>query len=170
VEKIVPPPTSDDLVVVADGPMNRLKSSFVHKMPNRRGHAPIVGVLEAAGVDVREKVKVRESDVRAPTPSMPPHEVVDIDICISASTPEPPPSLLSTTITETTSAKASAPTDGEDVNLGLTIPVRVAGPLAPELPTPIIADEARWMLHRSQSLSRIKQRREARRRGGVVNA
>lgn len=154
---------------VIDFRVKRLKSSFVHKMQNPRGHAPIVEVLEAAGVEVCEKVKVRGPEVRSLdlAPTTPTSEVVEIGIAISTSTPEPSlvPSLATTTTfqSETTStAKLSTSSNGNDMRLELTIPVR---PLEPEPPTPVIADEVEWMAHRSQHLTKIKQRKEARRKG-----
>jgi hypothetical protein len=144
--------------------MNRLKSSFVHKMQNTRDHAPIVEVLEAAGVEVREKVVVRASDVRSPTPSTPSLEVVDIDLTSTGSTPEPSPSLSSTT---TASVAEEIPTTGpsnlskeEDDELESIVP----GPT----PTLIIENTEDWMVRRSNSLTRIKEKKEARRRGCVV--
>lgn len=142
-----------DLVFVADGRMDRLKSSFVHKMQNPRGHAPIVEVLEAAGVHVCEKVKAWE-------PETAPEEVVDIYITTTASTPELPPTPLSTT-----TAGVSTSTDGKYMNSGLTTPAHAAESLESEPPTPTIPDEAEWMVHRSEYLMKIKQKREARRRG-----
>lgn len=148
-----------DLVFVVDGHVNRLKSLFVHKMQDTRGHAPIVEVLEAAGVYVREKVKVRGSEASTTSTTS---KVVDI--CNSAmSTPEalaislPKLASIATTIRSTTTSTSS---DGDDTNSGLATPVWVVEP-----PTPVIADKVEWMVHRTESLTRIKQKKEARRRG-----
>ena len=137
--------------------MNRLKSTFVHKMQNVRGHAPIVEVLEAAGVDVREKVKVRGSESSTtPSPTTPKSKVVDI----CASTAEPMaislPTTVATSITSTTTTSTSS--DGEETRL-------IAPAWTVEPGTPVIVDKVEWMVHRTESLARIKQKKEARRRG-----
>jgi hypothetical protein len=151
---------------VTDGHMNRLKSLFVHKMQNIGGHSPIVEVLETAGVDVCEKVTVRGHEVVTPTPTT---SEVDIDSMITASTPEHPPTPLSTTTTTaTTDTYVTTSTDGKDMDLGFTTPTRMAEPFGSEPLTPIIVDVAEWMVRRHQSLVRIEQKREARRRGGAA--
>jgi len=144
-----------NLVFVVGGRMNRLKSLFVHKMQNIRGHAPIVEVLEAAGVHVREKIKVRGSESStAPSPTTPTSKVVDI----CGSGPRPFAISLPTTIaTSITSTTTSISFDRGDGNSGLAW---VAEPT-----TPVITDRAEWMAHRTDSLTRIKQKKEARRRG-----
>ena len=144
-----------NLVFVIDGHANRLKSLYVHKMQNIRGHAPIVEVLEAAGVHVREKIKVRGFELSAAPSSTTPTSKV-VDICGSA--PRPYAISLPTTIaTSTTSTTTSISFDRGDGNSGLAW---VAEP-----PTPIITDKVEWMVHRTESLTRIKQKKEARRRG-----
>lgn len=149
-----------DLIFVSDG---RLKSLFVHKMQSPRDRTPIVEILEAAGVDVREKVMVRGTGVGSPALTTPTSEVVDIGMTISASTPEPPQTPTSTKISfasvTSSVAKAFTYSDDEDTKIGST------GSLGSEPPTPIIADEAEWMAHRIRSLIRIKQKREVRRKG-----
>jgi len=135
--------------------MNRLKSLFVHKMQNIRGHAPIVEVLEAAGVHVCERVKVRGSESSATTPPTKSTSKV-VDICGSASKPYAI-SLPTTIATSITSTTTSISFDRGDGNSGLAW---VAEP-----PTPVIADKVEWMVHRTESLTRIKQKKEARRRG-----
>ena len=164
------PPTIDgmmtDLIFISDG---RLKSSFVHKMQSPRDRAPIVEILEAAGVEVHGEVMARGAGVGSPTSTAPSSEVVDIDMTTSASTPELPQTPTSTEISfasvTSSTAKALTYSDDEDMKTGLRISTRVAGPLGSEPPTPIIEDEAEWMTHRTQSLMKIKQKREARRRG-----
>ena len=166
------PPTIDgkmpDLTFVSDG---RLKSSFVHKMQSPRDHAPILEILETAGVEVREKAVVRGAGIGSPTSTTPMSEVADIDMTTSASTPEPPQTPTSTDISfasvTSSTAKAFAYSDDEEMRIGLLTSTRVAGPLGSEPPAPIIADEAEWVAqaHRSQYLARIKQKREAKRRG-----
>lgn len=144
-----------DLVPDVGGHVNRLKSLFVHKMQNVRGHAPIVEVLEAAGVHVRAKVKVRgfESST-TPSPTRTTSRVVDIcgpgpkSFAISL------PTTIATSITSTTT---SISFDQGDGNSGLAW---VADPT-----TPAITDNVLWMVHRTESLTRIKQKKEARRRG-----
>lgn len=146
--------------------MDRLKSSFVHKMQNPRGHAPILEVLEAAGVDVCERVTVREPEVVIPAPNTP--EEVDTDITTTASTsePSPTPPLTTTATSATTSTpKVPTPTSEGDMHLTVVIPAHVDGSLRSESPTPIVADETKWMDLRRRSLVRIKQKREMRRRG-----
>ena len=132
-------------------------------------HAPIVDVLEAAGVDLREKIVARPPGVGSPAPTTPTSSVVDISITASSSTPEPPPTPTSTNISfmSVTSSVARVCTfsGGEGMGLRLMIPGHIAGPFGSEPPTPRIADETEWMRHRTQSLTRIKQKKEARRRG-----
>ena len=117
-------------------------------------HAPVAEVLEAAGVEVREKVLTKPSS----TKSM--FDALDIDITINASTPELPPTPASTAISFApitfATPMAFTPNDGEDIRLGS------------EPPTPIIPDEGEWMVHRTESLVRIKEKKEARRRGDVL--
>lgn len=147
--------------------INRLKSSFVHKMLNTRDHAPIVEVLEAAGVEVREKVMVRASGDRSPTPSTL-SSVVDIGLTITRSTPESSPTLSSTTavsVHEATPTRgASNCSDEKAVGLESIVP----GSLESECPTIVIENPEEWMARRSNSLTRIKEKKEARRRGCVV--
>lgn len=150
-----------DLFFVVDGRMNRLKSLFVHKMRNPRDRAPILEVLEAAGVHVCEKIRVSGPEDTASTTFA--SEVIEIDAMTTASTLEFQPSLLSTI----TAANASTSTDGQDRSLRSTASAHMTGPLRSELPTPTITDEGEWMVHRSEHLMRIKQKREERRRGGV---
>lgn len=137
----------------------------MHKMQGPHGHAPIADVLEAAGVEVREKVKVRGAGVGSPTSTTPTSSVADIFITASPSTPEPPPTPTSTNIsfTSVTSSIARVSVVGEGTGLRLTIPSHTV--FGSEPPTPLIADEAGWMLRRSQYLTKIKQKKEARRRG-----
>ena len=145
-----------DLVIVVGRHTNRLKSLFVHKMQNIRGHAPIVEVLEAAGVHVRAKVKkVRGSESSTtPSPTTPTSKV--LDICGSA--PKPFAISLPTTIaTSITSTTTSISFDRGDGNSGLA--------WVAESRTPTITDRTEWMVHRTESLTRIKQKKEARRRG-----
>ena len=152
-----------------DGCVKRLKSSFVHKMQGPHCHAPISDVLEAAGVDVREKIKVRRPGVGSPISTTATSSVVDISITASSSTPEPPPTPTSTNISfvsvTSSVARVSTFSSGEGSSLSLMIPGHIAGAIGPEPPTPRIADETEWMRHRTQSLTRIKQKKEARRRG-----
>lgn len=149
-----------DWAFVFDGRVKRLKSLFMHKMQEPRDHAPIVEVLSAAGVEVCEKVKARGLEARCLTPTTPMSEVMDIDITTNASTPQlsPTPLSITTTFTSETAftAEVFTPSGGGDTGLGS------------EPPVPIIADEAEWMVHRNQYLMRIKQKREARRRGEVL--
>jgi len=147
---------SIDWAFVFDGCVKRLKSLYMHKMQEPRDHAPIVEVLEAAGVEVCEKVRVRGPEDGCLIPTTPTSEVVDIDITTNASTPE----LSPTTFTSETAFTAEVTTSSGcgDPSLGS------------EPPIPVIADEAEWMVHRSQYLMRIKQKREARRRGEVLKA
>jgi len=138
----------------------------VHKMQNTRDHTPIVEVLEAAGVEVREKVIIRPSDVRCPTPTTPLRDVDEIDPTIYESTPEhsPAPSL-----TTGPSTPGVPPTmvfdcaDNNDTSVGLA----AFGSSESEPQTPIENAEE-WMVHRRYSLARIKRKKDARRRGGVV--
>lgn len=155
-----------DLILDFNDCTKRLKSSFVHKMQSPRDHTPIVEILEAVGVKVHERIIVRGAGVESPT--APASEAVDISIPISASTLDP--SILTSTdvsFAPVTSSAVAAFTssDGEDMRMGLAISTRVAESLEPEPPTPVIADEAEWMTYRHQSLARIKQKREARRKG-----
>lgn len=143
-----------------------LRSSYVHKMQNTRDHTPIVEVLEAAGVEVREKVIFRPSDVRCPTPTTPLHEVDEIDPTIYESTPEhsPAPSLTTGPSTpEVPSTTVFDCADNNDTSLGLA----AFGSSESEPQTPIENAEE-WMVHRRYSLARIKRKKEARRRAGVL--
>ena len=147
--------------------MNRLRSSYVHKMQNTRDHTPIVEVLEAAGVDVREKVIIRASDVRCPTPTTPLHEVDEIDLTVYESTPEhsPAPSLTTGPSTpEVPSTTVFDYADNSDTSLGSV----AFGSSEFEPQAQIIENAEEWMVHRRYSLIRIKRKKEARRRGGVV--
>ena len=145
--------------------MNRLKSLFVHKMRNPRDRAPILEVLEAAGVYVREKVEVWRPEVVIPTSSTLTSDVVVIDAIATASRPKPPPTITSTTTTNT-----STSTDGKDPSLRSATSTHATESLRSEPSTPAITDKAEWMTHRSEHLMRIKQKKEARRRGGVAGA
>ena len=143
----------------------RLKSLFVHKMQNSRDHAPIAEVLEAAGVEIREKVVTRAPGFRSPTPTTRTLKVVDIYLTTTRSTSEPsltPPSTTAVSTTETT--RVSTSTDDKIINLALTVP----GEPECDPPTPVIENVAEWMARRSNSLMRIKEKREARRRGGIL--
>ena len=160
----MPPPYRSwiviDLDFVVGCHVNRLKSTFVHKMQNVRGHAPIVEVLEAAGVCVREKVKIRGPDpTTTSSPTTPKTKV--LDICNTTAEPLEIslPTTIATSITSTTTSTSSD--GGEDTNPGLIVP-----PVwTVEPPTPVIADKVEWMVHRTEALTRIKQKKEARRRG-----
>jgi len=138
-------------------------------MRSPRDRAPIAEIFEAAAVGVREKVMVRGAGVGSSTSTTPTPEVLEIDMTTSASTPEPPQTPTSTDISfasiTSSTAKAFAYSDGEDTSMGLRISTRVAGPLGPEPPTPILANGAKWIVHRTLSLTRIKQKREVRKRG-----
>lgn len=153
-----------DLFFVVDGWMNRLKSSFVHKMQNPRGHAPIVEVLEAAGVNIREKIIVRPSDVRSLSPTTSTAVAVDVDTRTAGSTSAPSltRSLATTDLASEVASNVGllASTDRKLVGFGHESPES-------EPPTPIIENEAEWMLRRSTSLTRIKRKKESRRKGGV---
>ena len=141
-------------------------------MQNARDHAQIVQVLEAAGVEIREKVVSRASDVRSPIPTTPTTQVVDMDIYLKSTglTPEPsttssttPPSPATVSTGTTSTARVSTSTDSRAIDLVLAVP----GSPERELPTPIIEDLEEWMVRRSNSLTRIKEKREARRRGDI---
>lgn len=148
--------------------MNRLKTSFVYKMQNPGDHAPIVKVLEAAGLDICEKVIPRASDVGGPAPTLRTPGVVDIYLKTPGSTPEPSlrsPSTGSISTSGTTSTtRVSISTDGKFTDSAST----TSGKPQCEPPTPKIENKAEWMIHRSNSLTRIKEKREARRRGDIV--
>ena len=132
----------------------------MHKMQNARDHTPIVEVLEVAGVDIRKRVMVRAFGVR--TPTIPSPGEVDIDLTISAgSTTEPSPGTSSATAIPTQKIADEIPTNARVMDVLLTTP----RPLKSGPPTPVIGDPAEWMVHRSESLMRIKQKKETRRRG-----
>jgi hypothetical protein len=155
-----------DLFFVVDGWMNRLKSSFVHKMQNPRGHAPIVEVLEAAGVNICEKIMVRPSDVRSLSPTTSTAVVVvgtDTRTAGSTSAPSLTGSLATTDPASEVASNVGllTSTNGKVIGLGYESPES-------EPPTPIIENEAEWMLRRSTSLTRIKRKKESRRKGGVT--
>jgi len=138
-------------------------------MRSPRDRAPTAEIFEAAGVGIREKAMVRGGGVGGSTSTTPTPEVLEIDMTTSASTPEPPQTPTSTDISfasiTSSTAKAFAYSDDEDTKMGLRISTRVAGPLGSKPPTPISANGAKWMVHRTLSLTRIKPKKEARKRG-----
>ena len=137
-------------------------------MRSPHDHIPIVKALEVAGVEIREKVVVQEARTRNPTLSGS-TSVADNDIMAKASTSDPPWSPVSTKVSfspETSSTRWAFTPGDEDVNPGLTNPIRVARPSVSEPPTPRIADETEWMVCRSLSLVKIQRKKEA--KGGVL--
>lgn len=138
-------------------------------MRSPRDRASIAEIFEAAGVGICEEVMVRGAGVGSSTSTTPTPEVLEIDMMTSASTPEPPQTPTSTDISfasiTSSTAKAFAYSDDEDMKMGLRISARLTGPSGSKPPTPIIANGAKWMVHRTLSLTRIKPKKEARRGG-----
>lgn len=152
--------------------MNRLKSSFVHKMQNPRDHAPIVEVLEGAGVEVREKVIARPSDDRSLTLAIRAHGMVETYLTTTESMAESSLTSSSTTTTSTagTTSTSGVPTSADRKVIDSRINSIFTMPRQPQCEplTPIIENAGVWMARRSDSLARIKQKKEARRRGDTV--
>lgn len=138
-----------------------MKSSFVHKMQNPRDHAPIVEVLEAAGVEIREKVVARASDVRSSTPTVRTPKATSTHGTTTGSAPEPTPGPSSAAPSTTSTLRVSNSIDDKVVDLSFAVP----GQPQSEPPTPIIENPTKWMADRIETLAKMKQRKAERRKG-----